>query len=381
MSALRLRAFLSRAIAITVLAAAAIGPVAAQGFLERLFGVEAPEPETPPLATPTPALQPAALPRRQDPVPPGEEPNAAADNILTLLVIGDFMAAGLMQGLEQTFDSEPRITLVPRINGSSGLVRTDFYDWTAELPEILVEVEPDFVVFMIGTNDRQDIQLSGSTARLRSEAWDREYAARIDAIAAILADYGRPALWVGQPPMRQRSMSADMAFFNSLYKAAIERIGGIYVDVWDGFADAEGRFTATGPDIEGQTRTLRADDGFNLTAAGRLKLAFYVDREIRIPGSGELATFLASPTTGARVEVLPDGREQTVGPVIVFGEPPPGAPTELLDQPTPAPPDSLQYRVFVRGDTIPSVPGRVDDFSWPRMPLATAAGNEALAGR
>ncbi|MGD9738381.1 MAG: DUF459 domain-containing protein [Bauldia sp.] len=365
-----LRAVLLGAVAIIAMISAAIGPVAAQGFLQRLFGVEPPAAETPAPAAPA---TPPALPQRQAAAPPGSATTAPATDALTLLVIGDFMARGLSQGLEATFENEPRITLVERINGSSGLVRNDFYDWAAELPAILTEIEPDFVVFMIGTNDRQDMQLAGNAARLRSEAWDREYAARVDAIAAILAEYGRPALWVGQPPMRQRSMSADMAFFNTLYEAAIERIGGIYVDVWDGFADAEGRFTATGPDVDGQTRTLRADDGFSFTSAGRVKLAFYVDREIRIPGSGELATFLASPTTGARVEVLPDGTEQTVGPVIVFGEPPPGAPTELLDQPTAATPDSMQFRVFVRGDTIPAAPGRVDDFSWPRAPRVTAA--------
>lgn len=256
----------------------------------------------------------------------GDAPVVKDEDALKLLVVGDFMASGLVRGLETTYAAEPRLVVIDRTSGSSGIVRADYYDWIAELPGILAEVGPDFVVVMIGTNDRQEMRTGDGTERLRSPGWDTEYAARATAIAAILAGTGKPALWVGQPPMRQRSMSTDMAFFNSVYQAAIEGIGGVYVDVWDAFADVDGRFTATGPDVAGQTRTLRGDDGFSLTTAGRVKLAYYVDREIRLPGAGDAVVFLADPQPGNRPEVLPDGTRQLVGPVIAFAQPPPARP-------------------------------------------------------
>lgn len=305
----------------------------------------------------------------------GGAPLAKDEDALTLLVVGDFMASGLARGLETTYAAERRLVVVDRTSGSSGLVRADYYDWVAELPGILAEVEPDFVVIMLGTNDRQEMRTPTGTERLRSPGWDTEYTARATAIAAILQEYGQPSLWVGQPPMRQRSMSADMAFFNSVYETAIEATGGIYVDTWDAFADVEGRFTATGPDVDGQTRTLRGDDGFSLTTAGRVKLAYYVDREIRLPGAGDAVVFLADRQPGNRPEVLPDGTRQLVGPVIAFAEPPPGAPTELLDRAPVVVSGTAQYRLLIRGESLPPVAGRADDFRWPRaaFPFAPAS--------
>ncbi|MCW5713580.1 MAG: DUF459 domain-containing protein [Bauldia sp.] len=356
----------SAAVAATTVTVVAQGPV--QRFFDRINTPAAPgETEVAQAATPTVAAQPA----RGGPV-------AKNEDALTLLVVGDFMASGLARGLETTYAAEPRLVVIDRTNGSSGIVRADFYDWIAQLPRILAEVTPDFVVLMIGTNDRQDMRTADGTERLRSPGWDAEYAARASAIAAILEEHGKPALWVGQPPMRQRTMSTDMAFFNSVYEAAIEAIDGIYVDVWDAFADVEGRFTATGPDIDGRNRTLRGEDGFSLTTAGRVKLAYYVDREIRLPGPGDAVVFLADPEPGIRPEVLPDGTRQLVGPVIAFAQPPPGAPTELLDRPPVVVSGTAQYRLLVRGESLLPVTGRADDFRWPRPQLSIPAAPVVL---
>lgn len=351
-------------LASAVIAATTVG-VFAQGPVQRFFDR---------INTPAPAGDPAAAPTAGTAQPArADGPVAKAEDALKLLVVGDFMASGLARGLETTYAAEPRLVVIDRSNGSSGLVRADYYDWIAELPGILAEVAPDFVVLMIGTNDRQEMRTEAGTERLRSPGWDTEYAARAAAIAGILEDYGKPALWVGQPPMRQRSMSTDMAFFNSVYETAIEEIDGIYVDVWDAFADVEGRFTATGPDVEGQTRTLRGDDGFSLTTSGRVKLAYYVDREIRLPGPGDAVVFLADPEPGNRAEVLPDGTRQLVGPVIAFAQPPPGAPTELLDRAPVVVSGTAQYRLLVRGESLLPVTGRADDFRWPRPEPAIPA--------
>ena len=42
-----------------------------------------------------------------------------------------------------------------------------------------------------------------------------------------------------------------------------------------------GNYITSGPDVEGQVRQLRTGDGINFTRAGRMKLAFYVELEIR----------------------------------------------------------------------------------------------------
>lgn len=338
--------------------------------------------------------------RRQleEPLPPPRQVRRAPDPTprlvvepkdpaaLKLLVVGDFLAASLAAGLDQAFAKEPRVAVIERTEGSSGLVRTDHYDWNTELATILNEQKPDYVVVLLGANDRQQMRLPEGRVPFRSEDWEKAYRSRVMAIADTLKTYGRPAFWIGAPPLRGETASADMIYLNGLYETAIEAAGGKFIDVWGGFADAAGNFVYRGPDIEGQERALRTSDGINFTRAGQRKLAFYVDREVRLSdqGGGAADTFLASTAPGNRIEILPDGSKRLVGPVIVLSEPPPGASKELLGiGPTVAPDSGTpQYRLVIRGETLAAVAGRVDDFRWPpqeRQAAIAAPATEDLA--
>ncbi len=72
-----------------------------------------------------------------------------------------------------------------------------------------------------------------------------------------------------------------MSYLNELYRARAEKAGIIYVDVWDGFVDDQGRYVLQGPDFEGQTRRLRTYDGVYFTKAGAEKLGHFVERHLR----------------------------------------------------------------------------------------------------
>ncbi len=62
----------------------------------------------------------------------------------------------------------------------------------------------------------------------------------------------------------------------------VEKVDGEFVDIWDGFVDENGAFVYTGPDINGQPVRLRgADDGINVTKAGKRKIAFYAEKSLR----------------------------------------------------------------------------------------------------
>jgi hypothetical protein len=54
-----------------------------------------------------------------------------------------------------------------------------------------------------------------------------------------------------------------------------------YIDTWNGFTDESGRFSAYGPDMSGQVKRLRADDGVHFTERGSVKLAHFVEKELR----------------------------------------------------------------------------------------------------
>jgi hypothetical protein len=72
-----------------------------------------------------------------------------------------------------------------------------------------------------------------------------------------------------------------VSYLDELYRERAEKAGIIYADIWDGFVDEQGRYAVQGPDFEGQIRRLRTGDGVHFTKAGAVKLASYVDRDLR----------------------------------------------------------------------------------------------------
>jgi hypothetical protein len=334
------------------------------GFFQRLFG---PRQFTNPLfprfgAPPkkvAPAEPPVALVEIQ-----AKDPKARR-----ILVIGDFVAGGIAWGLDQAFADEPKLMVLDKANDASGLVRADFYDWNAALPELLNQEKPDLIVVAVGTNDRQPLRDGKTKIAVRSPTWEMNYSQRITGMVETLKVYGRPFFWVGAPPVRQTAGADDMSYFNSLFKPRVEGAKGHFIDIWNGFTDENGKYISSGPDVDGQPRQLRTGDGVNFTKAGRLKLAFYVEREIRrTTGLGSGAVDLLASLTGAnQIEIAPDGTKRLVGPIISLSDPLPGASDTLAggDQVATPSAESAQFKAIVKGDALSAVSGRVDDFSWP----------------
>lgn len=208
-------------------------------------------------------------------------PPPKLDNAKTVLVLGDFVASALGDGLKTAFEDSPGVVVENRANGSSGLVRDDFYDWPSQLPAIVSEVKPSVVVIQIGANDRQ--QLVTPTGRLdfRTDPWFTAYGDRVARLASVAAETRVPVIWVGLPAFRPQNMTADALRLNTIYRSSIEKVNGEFVDIWEGFVDQEGRFIVTGSDINGQPVRLRGNDGIGFTGPGKRKLAFYVEKSVR----------------------------------------------------------------------------------------------------
>jgi hypothetical protein len=304
-------------------------------------------------------------------------------NAKKILVIGDFVADGVAWGLDQTFADEPKLAIVDDSNANSGLARADFYDWNAELPKILNEVKPDIVVVALGANDRQQMRIGKERIAPHSDTWEATYQQRVKGLTETLKVYGRPFFWLSAPPMRLAAASRDMTYLNGFYTDAVTAAGGHYVDIWNGFTSDQGNYISSGPDVDGQLRALRSSDGVSFTRAGRLKLAFYVEREIRRQtgiGSGAV-DLLASTSQANQIEIGPDGQKRLVGPVISLTDPRPGASAALAGAPDPIPQvaresETPQYRMIVKGVALPTVSGRADDYSWPpAQPASPTAAN------
>jgi uncharacterized protein len=160
-----------------------------------------------------------------------------------------------------------------------------------------------------------------------------------------------------------------MSYLDELYRARAEKAGIPYVDIWDGFVDESGRYAVQGPDFEGQIRRLRTGDGVHFTKAGAVKLAHYVEHDLRrVLSSHVVPVALPGPEEQAP-KGSAVGARPAIGPVVPLAAIGGGEGGDLLgapSHPVPATPDPLATRVLSRGDAIAAPPGRADDFSWPR---------------
>jgi hypothetical protein len=216
-----------------------------------------------------------------------------------------------------------------------------------------------------------------------TDQWEAAYIKRIDATIAALKSGGVPVLWVGLPAQRGPKATSDASYLNELYRGRAEKAGIVYVDIWDGFVDEQGRYSPQGPDFEGQIRRLRSADGIYFTKAGARKLAHYVEREIdRSVANRAIPVALPSTFEQTSPGAKPNGpsTRPLVGPVVPLtvsttvgaagnaseellgGARPPARPVNA---------DPLATRVLIKGEPIMAPTGRADDFNWPRASAAT----------
>jgi len=290
-----------------------------------------------------------------------------------VMVIGDFMGSALADGLEIAFAPDAGIVIDTRTDGSSGLVRTDHLDWPQTLTTYIGEVKPTLIVIMLGANDRQQMSIDGKKEKFQTEAWNAEYEKRIAQIIEIASQNKTPFLWVGLPAFSSPSLSADAATLNNFYRAKSEMAGGEFIDIWDGFADENGKFIASGSDINGQPVRLRGSDGLSFTKSGKRKLAFYVEKSIRkLIGVGGVPAISQLNPAGTldSTATAPTVTNVVAVPPISLIDPELDGSSQLLDKASVPKPSGITPRdkLIEKGETIDAPAGRVDDFKWKPAP-------------
>jgi uncharacterized protein len=349
----------------------------------------------------------APPPRRIIAAPPSDQPtgiiygsSAEADSLRMIaaseyiLVFGDVMAEQIAQGLADAFvNDRPEVAVSRKTKTNSGFVRGDFYDWVGQAPALLAKEKVTALVVMLGVNDRQPLRDDQGAYEFRTDRWRELYGKRIEDFLVKLKDKNVPIFVVGMPSMRNPKLSTDVVYLNEILAERTRKVGGYYVDVWDGFITESGDFMASGAALDGQIRRLRAADGIHFTKAGQRKLAHYVERElIRLfdsrPGASPSIprdTVPEPPPSAAvqpgQVPVAPAVRP-VAGPVLSLTQPAslsgPLAGGDVSAVPTRGPvADPVAARTLVEGIPAEPVAGRADDFRWPPP---DAAVQESLPG-
>ena len=198
-----------------------------------------------------------------------------------VVVLGDSLGDGLWSGLYRAFEEDATLEFMQRAKPSTGFARTDAYDWNAELADLLKKETYQIAVIMFGGNDAQAIRSGKDWLKVGSEGWDEIYGQRVEAFIKKLRAENVAVYWVGLPIMRSPGQSTDAEAMNEVFREKAFINGAKFIETWNGFTDEAGRYSAYGPDMTGQVKRLRADDGVHFTMRGYLKLAHFVEKELR----------------------------------------------------------------------------------------------------
>jgi uncharacterized protein len=285
-----------------------------------------------------------------------------------ILVIGDSLGDGLWSGLYRAFEEDKNLEFINRAKVSVGLVRTDSNNWDSQLTDILKSDTYQIAIVMFGANDDQPIKSGRDWLKVGSEPWRQAYGERVEAVIKKLRAANTAVYWVGLPVMRSPDQSTDAEMMNEVYREKTFINSAKFIDTWNGFTDESGRFSAYGPDMTGQVKRLRADDGVHFTMRGYLKLAHFVEKELRRDLS--LAKLERNiPLAGNEEE-----QAKMMGRFVV-----PGKSTEAAAQPADAPASEAapdQAAAAASGDAAAAAPSTD---ATPGAPGDAAAG-EAPAG-
>ncbi len=201
-------------------------------------------------------------------------PLFTAQKPLRVLAVGDSLMTYPGYAIADLMDAYAGLRVESVTKQSSGLVRRDYYDWPKVLGQTVRRFRPHIVVVLLGANDQQPILHQGHSAALFTEAWNAEYAKRIDEFILIATGAGAGVVWVGLPIMRDPKFSKVEEQLNALYAAGCEaRPGAFYIDGYSLFADETGRYAARLVDSSGESRLMRAKDGIHFTMDGARRIA------------------------------------------------------------------------------------------------------------
>lgn len=202
--------------------------------------------------------------------------------VYKLVVIGDWFADGVLDGLVDGFGTDTRLNIERKVMRLSGIMRRDFESKVSAFEADIANQPMNIVVVMTGESDRVSVRDDeGRRVPIASPGWVVEYKKRVDRLMRALKRKNAGVYWVGLPTLARADANEQAQVMNESIRERAYLSGFKYIDATAGFTDESGGYSAYGPDLEGKIRVLRAKDGVHFTAAGNRKLAHFVEKEIR----------------------------------------------------------------------------------------------------
>lgn len=198
------------------------------------------------------------------------------------LLIGDsLMIEGFGPEMEKALGAREGMTPVRNGVYSTGLNRTDFFDWAAKTEELVAANRPDAIVVIFGANDGQGItDENGKDHPLGTPGWSETYAKRVNAYLKRVSPIVKKIFWVGHSIPGNAKFRAKIAPMNKVYEEEAAKFPNVvFVNTWDRFA-VNGVFSPRVTDDEGKSGIVKGSDGIHVTAFGGKMMAAEVMKAI-----------------------------------------------------------------------------------------------------
>jgi hypothetical protein len=152
---------------------------------------------------------------------------------------------------------------------STGLSRMDYFDWLTTSALYAEQYVPDLVVAQFGGNDCQGtMDADGNlVARWGTDAWDAEYARRLQVFFESMQSVGATVVLIGMPTMREERFRSRIDHLNAVSEQAAEAAGVAFVSIREITSDDSGEYIERSV-VDGEETRLRSDDGVHLSLAG-----------------------------------------------------------------------------------------------------------------
>jgi hypothetical protein len=219
----------------------------------------------PPPAGPLPHARPR--PRHRATAVAPARPRFSAAKPLRVWVAGDSLAEVPGQALERV--TNPAVDVVGvESRLSTGLARTDLYNWFTRIQQAPAQLKPNVAVFSFGADDAHDYMGGAHVGPFGSPSWVAEYRRRVDGVTRELNAEGVYVVWLGLPipdgPGFRKSFPVVNRILESVAKKHAKQ--STFVDTWHLLDDFHGRY-APYLRVHGKLTLMRLPDGVHYTAA------------------------------------------------------------------------------------------------------------------
>ncbi len=115
-----------------------------------------------------------------------------------VLFTGDSLMESMGPQMQPILTEQLGWSCLPIGKKSTGLCRSDFYNWPEVLEKNLRSFRPHLVVMWVGTNDNQNVH-GVKTGGLLTDEWKKAYYRKMMEIAGLCRKYRAELIFIGPP--------------------------------------------------------------------------------------------------------------------------------------------------------------------------------------